>query len=85
MSLWRALEQGIGWRVGREIAEDLITGAKREPEKPPEETPEARDRRIAAALAQAEKRAKEAAKAKERDRKEVDRELAQLKKDLGRK
>lgn len=85
MSLWRALQQGIGWRVGREIAEDLIGGAKREPENAPEETPAQRDRRIAAAMAEAEKRAREVAKAKERDRKEVDRELAQLKKDLSKK
>jgi len=85
MSLWRALQQGIGWRVGREIAEDLIAGGKRKPEKPREESPEQRDRRIAAAMAQAEKRAHEAKKAAERDRKEVDRELAKLKKDLGKK
>ena len=85
MGLWRALQQGIGWRVGQKIAEDLIAGATREPETPPEETPAQRDRRIAAAMAQAEKRAREVAKAAERDRKEVDRELAKLKKDLGKK
>lgn len=89
MTLWRALMEGLGWRVGREVAEDAIATVKKtireesEPEDP------------AAALARLERQAREAAKAaaraeKEREKREkeraraVDRELAQLKKQVER-
>lgn len=39
MSLWRALMQGVGWRVGREMAEDLIASVKSDIDAP--ETPRA--------------------------------------------
>lgn len=94
MSLWRALMQGVGWRVGREMAEDLIASVKSDidaPETPratPEETPAERAKRLRVAAERAAAEAEAARKAKaaqvERDRKDVDRELEALKKKLGR-
>lgn len=87
MSLWRALMQGVGWRVGREMAEDLIDAVKKgepEPAAPPPETPAQRQKRLRDEAARAEALVKAAAKKAERDRKEVDRELEALKKKLGR-
>lgn len=81
--------EGLGWRVGREVAEDAIaTVKKRIAEEPEPEDP-------AAALARLERQTKEAAKAAAREKKErekrerenaraVDRELADLKKQLER-
>lgn len=88
MTLWRALLEGVGWRVGKEIAEDAIRTVTGASEDRPPEDPAVTARRL-------EAQAREAAKALERERaerarrakqqaKDVERELAALKKQVAR-
>ena len=78
--LWRALLQGVGWRLGREAAEDAIRTLKEkvdgdhEPEAP-KETPEAARKRLEREAKEAEKARAAARKAAEKRAKEVEREV----------
>lgn len=90
MTLWHSLLQGIGWRVGKEIAEDAIDSVKKQVagEAPPEEDPALVAKRLeaqakAAARALEAQRKAAAKRAKEQAR-EVDRELAALKKQVAK-
>ena len=92
-TLWRALLEGVGWRLGREAAEDAIAGLKAKVQGAPDaeapaESPEAARKRL-------EREAREAAKAHEAARaaaekrareleREVDRELRALKDKVAR-
>jgi hypothetical protein len=78
--LWRALLQGVGWRLGKEAAEDAIATLKRkvdgEPEaEAPKESPEAMKKRIEREAREAEKARVAARKAAEKRAKEVEREV----------
>lgn len=95
MSLWHALLQGVGWRLGREAAEDAIRSIKGAAREEPPETPEQRQERLDEELRAAERAAagarkaaaeakKAAEKKKAEDARAVERELADLKKKLGR-
>ena len=92
MTLWRSLLQGVGWRLGKEAAEDAIRSLKGDADAAPEtpvESPEARVKRVERELRAAEKAAADAKKATEQKKKEdardVENELAQLKRKLGKK
>lgn len=78
--LWRALLQGVGWRLGREAAEDAIRTLKEkvdgEPEaQVPKETPDAARKRLEREAKEAEKARVAARKAAEKRAKEVEREV----------
>lgn len=91
MTLWRALLEGVGWRLGREAAEDAIRSLRGDGEAAPTapvETPEQATKRLERELRAAEKAAAAAKKASEKKKQEdaraIETELAQLKKKLGR-
>ncbi len=90
MTLWRALLEGVGWRLGREAAEDAIRSLRRDGEpEAPTETPEERAERLERELRAAEKARAAAQKAAEKKRKEdaraIEAELAALKKKVGKR
>lgn len=87
-TLWRALLEGVGWRLGREAAEDAIRslrgkGDAAEEAAAPEESPEALARRLEREAREAARAAEAARKAAEKRKKdeerEVERELRALK------
>ena len=91
--LWRALLQGVGWRLGREAAEDAIRTLKEKVDgepaaEAPTETPEAAKKRLEREAKEAEKARVAARKAAEKRaaevEREVDRELRDLKKKVAR-
>jgi hypothetical protein len=91
VTLWRALLEGVGWRLGKEAAEDAIRSLRGDGEPAqaePVETPEARAKRLERELRAAEKARAEAKKAAEKkkaaDARDVETELRELKKKLGR-
>ncbi len=94
MSFLRALVQGLGFGTGIEVVREAVRAAKDEAPAP-EETLEQRTARLErelraaeAAHAEAERQREVAKRArgekKERDARDVDQELAELKKKLGR-
>lgn len=92
-TLWRSILQGAGWELGKQAAKDALKKAEDEllgPEEPPkpEEPPEARAKRLERELRAAEKAAGEAKKAREKAQKRLERdvedELAALKKDVAK-
>jgi hypothetical protein len=84
VTLLRALLQGFGWRVGKEVAEEAIRKAIEGEPAPPEPTPEelAKAAKARAKAAEAARRAAE--KKASDDAKAVERELAALKKRVRR-
>jgi hypothetical protein len=89
VTLWHSLLQGIGWRVGKEIAKDAIDAVKGKAEAAPaEEDPAVVARRLEAqakaAAKELEARRKADAKRAKQQAREVDAELAALKKQVAR-
>ncbi|MDQ3032549.1 MAG: hypothetical protein M3Y87_09045 [Myxococcota bacterium] len=87
MGLWVALLQGIGWRVGREVAEDAIASVKKG-DPPAEQDPALVAARLEAqakaAAKELEAQRKAAAKRAKQQAREVESELAALKKQVAR-
>ena len=87
MALWRAIMQGIGWTVGREVAKDAIDELKGREEAPPQDPAlvAARlEREARAAAKKLEEQRRAEAKRQKAQAKEVDRELEALKKQVAR-